>query len=649
MVTEAGDGHRAWPDSTTLRAAGHSLDLAPEGVRHHRVDGVEVLQGLYAAVRAADWSSLLTTVTSERRTTRADGAVEVVREEDVGGRFDGRLVLVLDGRGVLEATVELRARADAEVNRWGLNACLDADGYAGAVVALDDAPDVGTDAFRVPVDVAAQRSVDGVLQGLFPPSARMVLHRTDGAVVTLASEGLLLEAEDQRNWTDPSTKVYGGSLREPRPITVAAGQVLRQRLTVSAVVPGTHAVTRHPRRGAGTGPQAALERHRVGTASSRGRGAVVGQVRPLPRVGVQVNDVPAGTTGEPGRLRELLAALRVDHARVDLEPAADPAPTADPEPSSGWAAPDLGLPLELAVLLADTSQPALRAVARAADALPEGSRVLVHLAGRRTTDRRLADAVAALATRPVDVVPGSDAYFTDLNRDRPDCAGGTVSFTVTPTVHRDEDEAVFATLPVQRLLVEEARRLLGAGVVVSPVTLRLRGAPESAPQDRAARRVITPAHVDGRLRALRGAAWTVGSVHAVTAGGAVSGTWHELLGPRGLVAEDGAVSPAFHALAALRATTRPRVAAVASPDGSVVGLHAVDDARLLVAGLRPWGTAVDLTGVLPPEGAVRRRLREQDLAAAAAELDWWAVAPSAAVGPVVELEPFEVTSLTWQR
>jgi hypothetical protein len=598
-------GPRPWPDVRRVTAGGVGVDIAPEGLRHLAVRGHEVVANLYAAVRAPDWGTPQGVTVGEQLDI-GDSRIVLRREERIGDHLRSTLDASWDEPGTLTASLTLTALADVEINRWGFNVCLDAADWAGAEV-LDVAPAAG-----LPRRVAPQRAENGVLKGLFPPIPRLALRRADGALLDLRSDGQLLEAEDQRNWTDPTFKIYSGSLSDPLPIAVQEGTVLRQalRLVVDRVPP-----------------------------SARGddRPAVLGPVAELPRLGVQANE-PDPWGG--ANLGQALAALELDHVRIDVEHPQVAAPVAT----------GAGGPVELAALVPDLTPGVLTALAAVAVRLPPDSRVLLHRTGRRTTDASAAAALSALLAglRPdLVVVPGSDAYYADLNRDGPRCED-LVSFSVTPTVHAFDTESVFATLPVQEEIVRQCREVFGAAAVVSPVTLRLRGDPETPDTPASARRRVTERHVDERLGRLEGAAWTFGSVHALTRGAAYSGTWHELAGPRGLVrlAEGAAVVvPAFHALSVLHARRRPRVRPVTLLDGGVLGLLFVDRPRLVLSSQRPWEQEVRLHPWAPPARS-RRRLRDRDLPAAAATLSWWE-ASGEAMSPdgAVVLEPFELTEL----
>jgi hypothetical protein len=597
-------GSRPWPDARRVVAGGVGVDIAPEGLRHLAVRGEDVIANLYSAARARDWGTL-PHIPAGTDLGVSGSRIVWRRAERVGEDLRSQLVVSWAEPGVLSATVTLTALRDVEINRWGFNLCLDAAQWADARV-LELPGDV-----RLPRRVAPQRAEGGVLKGLFPPMRRLSVRRSDGTTVRIASDGQLLEAEDQRNWTDPTFKIYSGSLGDPLPLAIRAGTVLRQNL---------HVVVEHAR-----------------ASSDSDEPAVLDAVTELPFVGVQAND------GDPLRRDDIAAALAVldvDHVRIDAEYPDIEAPRAT------------GRAVEFAVLVPEVTPDILARVAEAAGDLPSGSRVLVHRTGRRTTDAAAAAALAGLLGRSdLLVVPGSDAYYADLNRDRPG-SDGFLSFSMTPTVHAFDTESVFATLAVQEELVRQTREELAAAAVVSPVTLRLRGDPELPGAAATARRRVSGRHVDERLDRLDGAAWTFGSVHAMTRGGAYSATWHELIGARGLLRPERgrvAVVPAFHGLSVLGAGRRPRVRPVTLLGGGVVGLLFADRPRLVLASQRPWAQEVRLQPWAPP-ALSRRRLRDRDLAPAAATMSWWD-GPQETVdrAGAVALEPFEITEIRLER
>jgi len=574
------------------------------------VDGRVALDRLFCSLRAKDWSTIPARVTDASVVTEG-GALRVqVREElpDLTATTDYHI----SAGGGLRARVALLTHAPLEVNRWGFNICLDTDALTGARVVLP-----GGGSVELSSMIAPQPRRDGVLQGMFPPVDLIGVERADGMRVSVASRGQLLEMEDQRNWSDPTYKVYSGSLAAPLPLQLVSGQELVQELAVDVHMPD----------------------HRPSLRAARGVRVGWGEPRPLPAVGVQVND----SSARPEELRPLLAMLGLTHVRVDVEP------------GPGWSPeqlPDLGMPLELAALVQEVDDITLAGLTAAVVGLPAGSRVLLHRTGRHPTTPQDAARLRALLPEncPVVITPGTDVHFRDLNAEPPE-RGASVSFAVVASAHFDDDRGIFETLPVQGQLAEQALHRFGAEVVVSPVTLRLRGDPEGRPDEAEARRHIGPAQLDDRLGTLLGAAWTLGSVCALTRAGARSGTWHELLGPRGVVTGSTPrpmLTPAFHVLACLRAHTRPEVAPLLGHEG-VAGLRFTDSGRALLCSLRPWPQQVD-PGVLGSGRLVARwrSLSESSLVRTAGTMPGWQEHSVQQMPKTVELGPYEVCELRWR-
>ncbi|MET1006372.1 MAG: hypothetical protein ABWX96_12535, partial [Propionibacteriaceae bacterium] len=346
----------------------------------------------------------------------------------------------------------------------------------------------------------------------------------------------------------------------------------------------------------------------------------------------QLND-RAGLTS--AAVASALQHLGLDHVRVDVEPAGVEA-TLNALPGD--------LEVELAVLAegdGETELDRLRSLLQSASA---GVRVLWHLDHRRTTGTATVQAARhRLGETSATVLPGTDAYFVDLNRDRP-TVDGTVSFSVTPTVHTTVSEIVFASLGAQAEAVRQAGELFDAEVVVSPITLAVRGTPET--EHTAQHRAELPGS-DPRTQTLEGAAWTIGSVQALLWAGARSGTWHELGGPGGLIAasEDGSTfTPGFHAVAALQARSRSRARTVGDPGSPWVGIHLLDLDRLVVASLRPW-TQPLLLPALDAQIGARRRLTPAQVPAATQIARWWESSESVTRSPFEQLilDPFEIS------
>ncbi len=269
-------------------------------------------------------------------------------------------------------------------------------------------------------------------------------------------EGEIFETEDQRNWTDASFKTYGTPLDLPFPVEVPRGTRIEQSVTITPV-------------------------GRVAPISSPGRSRRTdGEVRVIvdwqrrrapPPIGLSM-----ATGGRPlteatvDRLRE----IRPAHLRVDVR-------------LDRW---DWQADLQDAITLAERIDCNLEIATFSRDAVDAAwTRCLTHLqdAGRRiarwlvfhptakSTPDDLARAAAASIRESfasTAVVVGTDAYFAELNRDRPEVPDGcSVCYSINPQVHAFDKRSLRETIEAHRWTVDSAKRLFGRPVVISPITL----------------------------------------------------------------------------------------------------------------------------------------------------------------------------------
>ena len=245
---------------------------------------------------------------------------------------------------------------------------------------------------------------------------------------------------------------------------------------------------------------------------------------------------------------------------------------------------------------------------------------------------------------------GTEIYFTEVNRARPDLSGWDgLCFSITPQIHAFTDVDVVENLDAQGENVRSARAIAGAKpVIVSPITLRRRvnfhaaGDPPPTPPGE------LPDSVDIRQSSLYGAAWTTGSLKYMSDTGVSSVTYYETTGWRGVVERAGGselpekfrsaageVFPLFHPLADAAEWHGAKVLACESSDVlAAVGLavRASDGrCRVLIANLTWFEREVV---VVPLHGELSlRRLNE-------------VTAPQAASDPAAFRASSEVASAT---
>jgi len=516
------------PDLQPVRAGPLSAFLDGADLRYVKAGGVEIVRRIYAAVRDREWNTIpgetLDYVFDDRghsfsvRFTirHSSHDLEFTWDGGIEGRPDGVIELSLDGAGEHEMLY-------SRIGFCVLHPYRETRGrpYRART------PDGEIDG-RFPRLIGPQRFEGGTYVPLFPSFDRLEIELEAGGRMHFEFEGDLWETEDHRNWTDASFKTYCTPIKLGFPHTLATGKRIAQRVRLSS----------EGVQGAAETPGPAL---RVGGPLGRR----------LPRIGLG-----SASEGTPLSGGELIAirALGLDHLRVDVHPILE---DWEEDLQQGLQeAEALGWSLEIALFLVD-----IDSLARVAELL-EGApvdRVLVFVEGAQTatpnetTPGSLADAVrehlsAVLPNTPVG--GGTDYYFTELNRTRPEVERmDVISYSIIPQVHAFDDISLVETLEAQSETVESAHALAGGKpVVVTPVTLRRRFNPFAISEEAEPNLNELPDAVDPRQPSLLGAAWTLGSIKYLAEAGAASVTYYETAGWRGVVErESGSPLPELFA------------------------------------------------------------------------------------------------------
>ena len=583
-----------WPDTTRVTHGGFTLDLAREAIRNIRYEGVQIIDLLYTAIRPSDWSTLKSDeYAADLKISGND--YEITITESFTSALVATTKVILSVGNTFSVEYELKGLAEYSVNRWGICFCLDTADWMGASVLSSG------NSYSLLRDISPQRIVDGVVQGLFPESHEMQFIAADQRYLKVASNGKVLEAEDQRNWTDNTYKIYSGSLKEPRPFTSSPGSSWKQKVNFEVGVPKQNSAD----------PTKILVR----------------EIEALPSIGLQFNSDPLLT---PDDLEKALVLLEIDHLRVNAE-------SLTPQKIATTAS--NGLILETALLSSNQNEILKAEVVQLSERVPAGSRLLIQREGREVVEATDLPKNESLNT----YIPGTDAYLVDLHREKFEFTN-SVSYSITPTVHSTDTETIFKTLSTQKESIEFAQKYLAPQVFLSPITFSTRGNPETG-HSRDQR--INFADLDSamHIRTIEGAAWTLGSIHAVASAGAFSGSWHELFGEHGIIySQSGAIkfSPVFHAISALGAHHAHQITIATSLDNSWVAFENRETKTILVASLRPW--SLEITAKVLAGYKSMQSLRGEDCDTASQIMDWWSFAeatPISADFPLT-LTPFEI-------
>ncbi|TLS51004.1 hypothetical protein FE782_16555 [Paenibacillus antri] len=561
-----------------LRAGPLSVALEDGTLRYVRAGGREVVRQVYVAVRDRNWGTVPPRFTMYDVRQAADGFEARLAAETAQGDIDFIWEGVVTGTadGALEFRMRGEARSDFLRNRIGF-CVLHPDTLAGerVVVASEDGETEGA----FPERISPHQPFFGMI------ALRHGVPGASGLEVEIAFEGDLFEMEDQRNWTDASFKTYCTPLSRPFPAQVRRGDVVEQVVRIR--VTGADE--------AGAGGDASKEAPVRLRAERRTVGA-------LPPLGLLYDAVADGPIGPDAAA--LLKALPIDflYAAVSLDDAAWEA--ALDGAAAGAAA--LGLPLAIAATAAADDRAAERLAACCARLARSGTRLRAFAAfgaGAVTTAARAEAARAALDAAGCGAVPllgGSRANYAELNRA---AEAGTMPYdrldgvclAMNPQVHAFDRASIVETLPMQALVVANAREAAGgAPIHAGPVTFTQRV--NAAATGEAGARTHDP-----REREPFAAAWTLGSLRRLAEAGAASIAVCDAVGESGLVATDAsgaaAPTPAYRRLfAALGPYRGALLGAVQCGDASVEAIAPLSAAgmRLLVANVSDAPRAVRL-------------------------------------------------------
>lgn len=564
------------PEERTLRAGPLSMLYSDGDLRLIRLGDREVLNRIYVAVRDHNWNTIpiqLSNVQIEDEgvsfrirydADHREGPIDFHWQGTITGARDGTIRFEMDGE----------ARSTFLRNRIGF--CI-----------LHPAAIAGLPCTVEHVDGSSERSHFPRRISPHQPffDVRAITHEAmPGVGVDVRMEGDTFEMEDQRNWTDASYKTYCTPLGLPFPVEIAAGSKVQQSVTVNL----------H-----GDAPQSAETQSRRLTFQIHRR-----QIGEIPHLGLGLSTQESALDRkELDRLR----ALHISHLRVDLDFAQ---PDWDEMLRRATDEVDaIGCRLEIAIHLSDNVEAELKALrALIADLRPPISHWLIyHKAEKGASAEWVTLAREQLIDYDrVDFGAGANAYFTELNRNRPPAeALDFICYSINPQVHAFDNLSLMETLPVQATTVESARLLsTGRPVVVSPITLRPRFNPNATSAAMGAEESASdqlPSQVDPRQMSLFGAAWTVGSLAAMAASSVDRVTYYETVGWRGVMETEGgsplpeqfrsipgSVYPLYHILADVAGCAgAPVFFTEASDSGRIAGFAFERDGmmRVLLANL----------------------------------------------------------------
>ena len=501
--------------ATPLAAGPLRLDYDSGDIRCVRLGNEEILRRIYVAFQDRNWTARPWHILSEEIDDRGDSFTVRVTAR---GSFDAKpFTWTVDIDGDSDGTLRYSLRGEASApflrNRLGICVLHPMAGFAGRACEITHV-DGSLEASAFPDQISPHQPFLDIAAMAYP------VGESGRARIDFAGE--VFETEDHRNWSDASYKTYCTPISLPFPVEVKPGDVVSQSVTLTL---------------ADASPMAP-ETLSGGPVDI----TVDASAQPMPSIGVHVTE-SAWTTPETDFLRSL--SLGHLHADVDAT-----APGADGRVADAVArARSLGTRLFLALHTAGDPDPSLAAPLREAGDTLAG--LWIIRPDEKVTSRATLDAWRNALGPDLPWGGGTNLYFTELNRERPDTEDlAWTTFSVNPQVHASDDRSVLQNAATMAVIAENATRLAGrTRIHVGPVSLRPRFNPNATDPASDVSNTDLPADVDARQRDWFAAAWTALAVRSLATAGTVSAvTLFEDLGWKGLRARDsGSEDAAFPA------------------------------------------------------------------------------------------------------
>jgi D-apionolactonase len=569
------------PDPLDVRAGPLNLQYDSGSIRYIRYGDVEVVRQIYAAVRDQNWGTVpgrLNNLAIETTSESFHISFESLHQQsEIDFRWQGIIVGTSDG--VIIFKFSGTAVSQFKRNRIGF-CILHPMECAGKPVRIEQVDgQLVEDAF--PEFIAPHQPFKNIraIQHEFVPASW----------AEVRMEGDTFEMEDQRNWIDASFKTYCTPLAQPFPVEVLPGTQVEQTVTLRILEASQSIDTRD------SDTPLRLE---IGSHSY-----------PLPKIGLG-----AASHDEPlnAMAVERLKRLGLSHLRVDVRP--DQPDWLEHLRRISTEANEIDLPLEIVFHLGDDAENQLRTLQQHIQQLEiKVARWLIFRKGEPTTSAQWMELARTVLGSNVPIVGGTDAFFTELNRNRPDIdqMDGVV-YSINPQVHAFDDASLVETLATQAVTVHSARQFSGeTPIYVSPITLKMRWNPNATTPPPPASPDELPPQADARQMSLLGAGWTLGSVKYLTLGGAAGLTYFETTGYMGVMATERGSSipdqfwnipdgiyPVYHMLADIGEFAHGSLIPIFTSDHLRVDGFALQDQerlRILIANLTPQSQSVFLS------------------------------------------------------
>lgn len=466
-----------------------------------KIGDTEIVRMICFAVRDRNWGTVPSRVVQEKLEQKAGGFEVQLTVESVQQEIDfSTRIFITGGQNRISFAVSGMANSSFLKNRIGICVLHPLRECAGKTAKVVH-PDNSSETFRFPEYISPEQPVKGIRELEWDP--RPEIH------ARLCFDGDIFEMEDQRNWTDASFKTYCTPLSLPFPVPVEKGETLQQSVVLTAEIKG--------KSGAKPVKHILLEWD---------------ESRPL-----RLPEIGLGVSGRDEMMQEeeaeVFSCISVNRLRADIRLTA-PA-WSDELKKAMHESVLLGKPLFVCLYLDDDFNDQLQAfinairAARLQAVMPVNRHHLPHA--------RFREIAAALRGTFLDIQVGTgvNAYFAELNRNRPDMEDADfICFAASPQVHAFDELSLVENQEGLAAAVRSAQKLFPRlPVWISPLTLKQRFSVVATAEEPDMPGQLPP-QVDVRQSSIFAASWTLGAISRLARAGAAAVDLFETTGWRGI-------------------------------------------------------------------------------------------------------------------
>lgn len=477
----------------------------------------EILRMIYFALRDENWTTYKPIIENEKLDVQSDHFnihYDCYHEADGQRNFHWQVNIQGQTDGSISFEIQGKALAEVIRNRAGFCILHPIDGLAGEpCTTFHPEGKVEHNVFPLHIEPTDPfKLMEGMQWNI------------DGYTYTLKFEGDLFETEDQRNWMDASYKTFCTPLSIPFPVTLKAGNTVHQKvffkpLNQLEVIPDPV--------------------NEIIISSS---------YEPVysPKIGLDGStDVQLLNEKSIEHLKNLF----LDHIRVDIN-----LENSDWKLSAANAyqtAEIINSGIYVALHLTHDFQKQIEGFTSWSQEQPiQPAYLLLLNDGKKVTSTEVLNEVQKVKTFfPTSRIGASTNFgFTEINRNRFDSTDlDFIAFSANPQMHASDDLTIIENIATQEEMMHSAKLYYGEskGVHISPLTWKMRLNPAATNPKKKSTGSENP---DVRFYSPIAAAFTLGSLNALSKGGCKAVTLFQTAGNQGILSPEGDPYPIYQAL-----------------------------------------------------------------------------------------------------